>query len=207
MKLNKVASVYICEDHWMIRDSLESMLFSTSHFELVGQSMSVRETLTFLKERPVDILILDINLPDGNGLDLIPQVKAPAHPPQILMLSMYNNPNTIEKAFTSGANGFINKVADKKELLYAIETVSRQKVYKPEVYLRARQNQSQQSLLTRRELEIVKQTAWGNSARIIAGELFISEATVKTHLKNIYKKLNINSNKDLIKFAYEENLY
>src|SRR5690606_13223144 len=179
-------------------------------FELKGAFTSAEEALRFLRSGDVDLLITDFNLPDVDGLSLIHAAKRALPELKIIVLSMHNEVHLVKEILRSGVNGFVLKNDSHKELIQAINEVLSGKVFLSsdvsKLLIQSMDKPDEGKLLTEREREILKLIAREYSNRDIAAELFISERTVETHRKNIFRKTGTNSLVGLIKFAYANNL-
>lgn len=201
-------SVHICEDHKIVVEGVQSILNESGKYSLDGFSSTGEECRKALEKHQPEILILDIQLPDVNGLDLMKELLRKYDTLSILILTMHNDPYIVEQVKEHGGKGYLLKDFGKKELLDALDFVRRGEFYKgPKVKsLSAPQPYTKSVRLTSREKEIISLTANGKSTSEIADSLFISEHTVNTHRRNIYKKLDLKDSKQLVKFAYDVGL-
>jgi len=215
---NKTITLVLADDHQVVRKGLQSMLSGFDDMHILGQAASGCELLDLLNHCKPDVIILDIELPDCSGLDLIQQVHQASPESRILILSMYTGEEFIFKSISEGANGYLPKNTSREELAEAIRTVySGKEYYNPQVagiilnsYVnKARQkNQVKGSLdeLTRRETEILTMLAEGVPNQVIASKLFISIRTVESHKSHIMQKLDLHSTAQLVRFAIREKL-
>ena len=202
--------IFIVDDHHMIIEGLKSLLKKEQNIELVGSANSAERCMQFFKVYTCDVILMDINLPDTNGIELC-AIITKKHPlVKVIALSTFNQGTYVRKMIESGANGYLLKNADKHEILKAITTVMSGNNYltiEAEKALRY-ENDQQNKLpkLTKRELEVLGLIANGLTNHQISEKLFISIDTVDSHRKNLHSKLNVNNTAMLIKFATSNNL-
>jgi DNA-binding NarL/FixJ family response regulator len=208
-----VKKIFICEDHTIVLDGLKLLLEKHPEYEIIGHATHGEALLPMLEVLKPDILILDLNLPDTDGLTLLEKMR-PKYPDLcVIILTMYNDDFLIERAKKSGANAYLPKNVTNTELLDMLEKVSLNHFYlsdslKQDVD-RKRMFRDQfvtKMKLTERETEIIRLLAIGKSSAEIADQLFLSAHTVNTHRKNIFRKLGINSTVELVHFAHDNNL-
>ncbi len=202
--------VLLVDDHAILLDGLENLLQATESFEVVGKQGTVTDALNFLKKVEVDILITDYNLPDGDGLELIRAVKRILPEIKVLVLSMHDEVHLVKEILKEGVNGYLLKKDSHDELLNALDAIKDGKIYLSndvnKMLINGLNLPDEQKLLTEREREILKLISKEYTNKMIAEELFISERTVETHRKNIFRKTKTSSLVGLIKFAYANNL-
>jgi len=203
--------VYIIDDHPLVADGITTMLKTEINIDVIGVAKTGNEALLFLKNSVPDIILLDINLPDINGLDLCEKIKALSINSKILILTSINDFGIISKALSIGANGYLLKDLERKELLKAIDMILEGKIFVSdsakekllEQYNSSNINQSFAIILTRREKEILELLNKGMNGPQIAKELCLSAFTIETHRKNLMQKLNSNTTQMLLKIARE----
>ncbi len=201
--------IFIVDDHQMVIDGLQSLLQNIRTICIVGFSNNPLDVLDNLATIPTDILITDINMPQLNGIALTKLVKAKFKDIKIICLSMYSDDISVREMIDAGVSGYIFKNTGKQELLNAIETVA-----KGENYFSAEINGEVLNLdpnntperLTRREIGILKLIEREMNNKQIAEQLFISERTVETHRKNIFRKTDTQNVIGLLKYAYNHHL-
>ena len=202
--------ILLVNDHTILLDGVKSLLSQEDDLAVVGQAASAEEALEFLKKNEVDLIITDYSMPGMDGLSLLNTVKRVAPHTKIILLSMHDEVHLVKEILKAGVNGYVLKNDTHKELLNAIHDVRRGKVYLSsdvnKMLITNLNNPDEGKLLTDREREILKLIAKEYTNKDIAEELFISERTVETHRKNIFKKTGTNSLVGLIKFAYANNL-
>lgn len=201
--------VLLVDDHAILSDGVKSLL-EKEDYEVVFQADSAERALEFLKGNGADLLITDFNMPGMDGLSLIHLVKRINQNIKIIVLSMHDEVHLVKEILKAGVNGYVLKKDTQNELLQAIREVQAGKVFLSndinKMLIVNLQNPDEGKLLTDREREILKLIAREFINKQIAEELFISERTVETHRKNIFKKTGTNSLVGLIKFAYANNL-
>jgi DNA-binding NarL/FixJ family response regulator len=215
----KSIRIFIVDDHKLFVEGLISLLSDDTDFVIVGYSLSANEFLSIYKHQDVDIYLMDINIPDIPGTQLAAIVKNDKHDAKILALTMYDDFDYVEKMISSGANGYILKSASIEELAHAIRTVAsgnkyfgneiQDIVFNNIVGKSKSKNQGTESdltLLTKREKEIISLIAQEYTTHQIAEKLFISERTVETHRKNIFSKTKAKSVIGLNKFAIKHGI-
>lgn len=197
--------IMIVDDHQMVVDGLQSLLYNVPQMKVVGQTNNPLHVLPFLKTTKVDLLITDINMVEMSGIELTRLVKAEFPLIKIICLSMFSDQLAIKEMIMAGVDAYILKNTGKEELLEAIDTVLKGKsFFSKEItqQLVNNINENVVSKLTNREIEIICliEKEYGNKQ--IADKLFISERTVETHRKNIFRKTETQSIVGLIKYAY-----
>lgn len=202
--------ILLVDDHTILLDGVKSLLSKEDDLTVVGQAGSAEAALEFLKKNEVDLIITDYSLPGMDGLSLVNTIKRIAPNTKVIVLSMHDEVHLVKEILKAGVNGYVLKNDTHKELLNAIRDVSQGKVYLSsdvnKMLITNLNNPDEGRLLTDREREILKLIAKEYTNKDIAEELFISERTVETHRKNIFKKTGTNSLVGLIKFAYANNL-
>ncbi len=212
--LENKLKIYIVDDHQILIDGIESMLRGVADFEVVGKSLDGNIALNFLSENPVDILLTDLYMPKMTGIELTQKVKLRFPQVKVLALSVSYDVSIVHDLMDAGISGFIIKTIGRDELIEAIHEISKGNIYfSREVsneILRSFSNRTdteeENYHLTDREIEIVKLIAQEFSNNEIANKLCISERTVETHRKNIYRKTNTKTIVGLIKYAVERKL-
>lgn len=206
----RVTRVILVDDHAILLDGIRSLLSGVEGISVDRAFTSAEEALKYLQQGNADLLITDFNLPGMDGLSLIRAVQRTNEGIKIIVLSMHNEVHLVKEILRTGVQGFVLKNDSHKELLQAIQEVINGKVYLSsdvnKMLIQSMDNPDEGKLLTDREREIVKLIAKEYSNKQIAEDLFISERTVETHRKNIFRKTGTSSLVGLIKFAYANNL-
>ncbi len=212
MKPEKI-NVAIVDDHQIVIDGITSLLDGHSTIKIAVTRTSAAEMLTILPKENINILLTDIMMPGMNGQELAKQVKEKFPAIKILALSMSGQGHTVNQMINDAdISGYVLKNIGKQELIHAIEKIASGGVYFSEEVLNELQHfsnmkkENEETNLTTREIEIIKLIEKECSNKDIAAQLFISERTVETHRKNIFRKTKTNSVIGLIKYAYEHKL-
>jgi DNA-binding NarL/FixJ family response regulator len=206
---NNIIRVFIVDDHPLVQEGMRSLLRDEKEIEVCGYAMTGQSCLGYFISNTADVILMDIDLPDINGIDLCKEIKTKYPGVMVLGLSTFNQGSYVTKMMENGASGYVVKNADKNELLEAIREVNKGKTYLSfEAGLALRKNNSapQVPLITRREKEILKLIAEGYTNPEIAEKLFVSSSTVDSHRKNLLAKLNVKNTASLVKFAMENGL-
>ncbi|RZK49532.1 MAG: response regulator transcription factor [Pedobacter sp.] len=202
--------VFIVDDHQLVIDGIQALLKDESDYTIVGTSQKATEVLDRMYDLNVDILITDINMPEMSGIVLTKQIKLRYPGIKILALSMFGDRHVIKEMIEAGINGYILKNTGKVELMEALEKVSKGQCFFSDevtkVLVRSFKKEEEFSHLTNREIEIIRLIEQELSNKQIANALFISERTVETHRKNIFRKTGTQSVVGLLKYAYEHKL-
>ena len=202
--------ILLVDDHAILLDGVKNLLDKEEGIKVAGIADNAEKALEFLNKNDVDIVVTDFNMPGMDGLSLVNTIKRIKPAIKTIVLSMHDETHLVKEILRSGINGYVLKKDTHKELLKAIREVHSGSVYLSsdinKILITNLQNPDEGRLLTDREREIVKLIAKEYSNKDIAEELFISERTVETHRKNIFKKTGTTSLVGLIKFAYANNL-
>ena len=194
--------VFIVDDHYMVIEGIRSLLQDEKNIEWTGHAGNASSCLAFLHQQQPDIILMDINLPDRNGIELCKEVKQKYPSVFVIGLSTFNQQSFIRKMMENGASGYVLKNATREELTRAIETVIKGKTYLSEEASRTlRKDNAAAIVLTRREKEVLELIADGMTNAEIAQKLFISVTTVDTHRKNLLAKFESKNTAALIKIA------
>ena len=203
--------VFIVDDHPMVVAGLYSLLNQLENLEVAGAVSNAFEAIPFLKKQHVDVILLDINLPDISGIDLCKKIHKEFPGIKIIGISTFSERSFISRMIENGASGYLIKSASKEEIAEAIETVMNDKMYlsvsmehiaKPLSVLSC----GNLPALTKREKEILQLISEGLTNNQIAEKLFISPLTVDSHRKNLLTKLNTNNTASLVRVAIENGL-
>lgn len=205
------------DDHAIVRDGIRAMCLVHPDFDFVFEASDCEGFRKLLVANPIDVAVVDIQLPDGSGIDLCKSIKNSEGDISVLVFSGFMDEDTILRAISAGASGYVSKDASLIELRTAIEHVSRgEQFFSISVgeilyrsYLRKQMGRTSDrgsGELSEREVEVLKLFAEGMSYKEIAAKLFISPRTVETHKENIMMKLSLQTLADLIKYAIREKL-
>lgn len=205
------SKIYIVDDHQIMVDGIKSLLSVSQNYEIVGSTTNPEVALAAIINSNANIVITDINMGKMSGIDLTKAIKAHNFEIKVLALSMFGDKATIHEMIEAGVDGYILKNTGMEELNTALQAIENGKVFfSNEVTLEmlksfkevnSPNDANDQANLTPRELEIIKLIAEELSNAEIGEKLFISERTVETHRKNIFRKTNKKSVAGLIKYA------
>ena len=205
--------ILICDDHSVVREGLRQILQSLEGLTLIAQANDGKEALTLLKKEVFDIVLLDISLPDRNGLEILQIIKDKWPATNVLMLSMYSQEMFAMRALSLGASGYLTKGSALEELIIAVKKVSLgQKYISPSLEeilllnLTKDKVKLQHELLSDREFQIMIEIANGKSSLEIGIELSISNKTVGTYRNRIMKKMGFSKNIEFILYCMKHNL-
>ncbi|HEV9037892.1 MAG TPA: response regulator transcription factor [Puia sp.] len=202
--------VYIVEDHNVVVEGLRVLLQKEDEIKIVGSAATAADCLAFLSIHPIDVLLMDINLPDMSGVDLCGIVKTRHKSVMVLGLSTFSQGLYMSALMEHGASGYLLKNITRQELIDGIRTANNGGIYfsfeAGRIYKNTLEKKQHQPVLTKREKEIVRLIAEGLTNAQISRVLFISVDTVDTHRKNLYTKLNVNNTALLIRYAIENGL-
>ncbi|MEP1094510.1 MAG: response regulator transcription factor [Cyclobacteriaceae bacterium] len=194
--------ILLADDHQIVVDGLKLILSSNEHFEIVGEVENGQEVLDFLENQKVHIVVLDINMPVMDGITCAKKIKSLYKHVKVIILTMYAQKSFIEEIIQIGIDGCLLKNNTGKELADAIDRVHSGRSYYDQIQSFSSDNEEvKQHKLSERELDIIKCQAEGLTSSQIADKLFISLHTVKTHRKNILKKLDLHNSSELIQYA------
>lgn len=203
----------IVDDHQIVIDGLHSLLKGHHQYEIVLESNHPETVLAQLKKQAVDILLTDVMMPAMNGVELAKLVKKEFPAIKVIALSMNGEGSLVNQMIDeSHISGYLLKNIGQTEFLAALNKIAEGGIYFSEEVLNEmlkaneRKKENEEAKLTNREIEIVKLIEKEYSNKKIAEELFLSERTVETHRKNIFRKTKTNSLIGLIKYAYEHKL-
>lgn len=201
--------VFIVEDHQMVIEGIKALLEGEDDIEWMGSAKLPQDLLLFLKSRQPDVILMDINLPQKNGLELCREVREKYPTIHIVALSVTNQPSIIKKMLENGASGYLLKDASKNEIIAALHQVVKGKDYVSFSVAEALKNNTPVNalpVLTKREKEVLELIADGLTNGEIAEKLFLTVATVDSHRKNMLTKFNVKNTAALVKLAIVNHL-
>jgi two-component system response regulator NreC len=205
--------VLIVDDHAVVRSGIRLLLVQEPDIEPVGEAGSARDAVFEARSKKPDVILLDVVMPDGSGLDAIPQLLHEHPETKILVLSMQDDPRYVREAFAVGASGYVLKEAADVEVVSAVREVARGGRYvHPELGARLiaadaeAARRAEQDPLSDREREVLTLLALGHTNQEIAKQLFISVRTAETHRAHIMQKLRLTSRAELVKYAIAQGL-
>lgn len=209
MNVNLPIKLMLVDDHRIVLDGLKSMFDQDVNFQIEATAGSAEEAMSLLQTKRPDILLTDYRLPDASGLDLCVWIKNKLPNTRRVILSMHDEGALVRQVLKEGVDGYILKSVQQLELKNALHQIIRGMPYvSPEItrLLLTDMGQQPEELLTSREREVLNLIAKEHSNKQIADKLFISERTVETHRKNIFRKTNTTTLVGLIKYAFANNL-
>jgi DNA-binding NarL/FixJ family response regulator len=205
--------ILICDDHKIVREGLRQILQQMEEITSIGEAGDGHEALTLLKEETFEVVLLDISLPDQNGLEVLRKIKTKWPSTNILMLSMYPQEQYAIRALKFGASGYLTKDTASDELILALKKVSAGGKYISQslgenlaLHLDDDLDHLKHESLSNREFEIMIMLANGKSLQEIGNELFISIKTVSTYRCRIMEKMMLKRNTELTRYCMENNL-
>lgn len=206
-------TIYIADDHSLIREGLRTLFEKADDIVIAGEGTTADEVVEFISSNEVDIVILDINLPDKNGFEVLEYIKRIRSHIKVLVLSMYPEESYGVRVMRAGASGYLNKEKSSQELLQAIRIIADGRKYVGPVLAEKLAEEFDKKTadggkitLSNREFEVLVMYAKGASQAEIADALSVSAGTVSTYRRRIMKKLGISTNAELIMYAVKNNL-
>ncbi len=201
--------VLIVDDHPVVRDGLRGMFSGHPGFEVVGEAADGAEAVARAAALQPDVVLMDLRMPGTDGVTAIGELARLGVPTRVLVLTTYETDRDVLPAIEAGATGYLLKDTPRDELFRAVQAAARgEAVLSPSVATRlvTQVREPAREPLSQRELEVLALVARGSTNRDAASRLFISEATVKTHLLHIYAKLGVNDRAAAVAEAFEQGL-
>jgi two-component system response regulator NreC len=205
--------VLIVDDHAVVRAGLRLLIQAYPDLEPVGEAGNGRDAIFESRSTKPDVILLDIVMPDGSGIDVIPQLLHERPETKVLVLSMQDDPQYVRQAFSSGARGYVLKEAADTEVVAAIREVARGGRYvNPELGARLvsaeteAERRAEEDPLSDREREVLRLLALGHTNQEIAKQLYLSVRTAETHRAHIMQKLRLTSRAELVRYALAQGL-
>jgi DNA-binding NarL/FixJ family response regulator len=194
--------VLVVDDHAIVREGLRRLITKDSTITVVGEAASKREAFAQISHHNPDVIVVDLHLPDGSGLEVIAWARSLSQKIGIVVLTMSNLPEHVLACMQSGASSHVDKSAPIGDVLHAI----RASAERPLTFTARRMTdaviaRNKETGLTPRELEILEKLPTGDTVLEIAAQLFVTESTVKTHLSSVYKKLGATNRVQAINAA------
>jgi len=203
--------IVIAEDHRLIREGLRLILGSEGNFEIVGEAANGLQAIDVISDLKPDVVLLDITMPELDGIQVIPIIKQKSPGTKALMLTASEDEAMIFKALKAGAKGYLSKNTSTSSLIKAIKVVHKDEMWVERKLVakffhedntadsgKEDRQENPKKDLTPREREVLRLLIKGSTNKEIANDLFISEKTVKSHLNKIFKKLNVSRRLDAI---------
>lgn len=209
--------ILLADDHSIVRKGLRAILEEDPSLEVVAEAANGREAVDLCQTLEPHIAVLDVSMPQLNGLEVAAQLQRSSSGTKVIILSMYRDETYILRALTAGARGYLLKDTAEEEILPAIRAVIRGVSYFSHAisqtllddhvrYLQKRGLQDSYDLLTEREREVLQLLAEGRSNKEVAGVLNLSLSTVETHRTNMMQKLNLHSAAEIVLYAVRKKL-
>ena len=206
--------IVIVDDHAVVRAGLRQFLAEQMDFEVVGEACSGREALEFVRKGNVDVLILDVSMPDQSGVDALAGIKARAPELPVLMLSAFPEAHYATALLKQGASGYLNKDCDPQDIVTAVRTLSRGRRYITPGVAELLADQlgggegegPPHTHLSEREFQVFLRLAQGETIGAIAESLSLSVKTVSTYRTRVMEKMKLESNSDLTYYAMKNGL-
>lgn len=206
--------ILIIDDHPLFREGLKTIIERESRYDVVGEAGTVREGLQMAKSLKPDLVLMDLSLPDGSGIELTHDIRSLLPDTRILMVSMHSKIDYIAESFQAGATGYVVKESASERLLQGIDSVANGEYFLDSSVSHAvvenlmkfplkaaKITDSDYGTLTPREQEVMRLLAEGLSSKVVAEKLFISPKTVENHRANIMNKLGLHSTLELVRYA------
>jgi DNA-binding NarL/FixJ family response regulator len=207
--MSRPIKLLIVDDHPVVRDGLSSMVARDPEFDVVGEAADGAEAVRLAQTLTPDVILMDLRMAGMDGVTAITELHRRRTTAKILVLTTYDTDSHVLPAIEAGATGYLLKDAPREDLIRAVRAAARgEATLSPTVAARLmnRWRTPSPGPLSQREQEVLKLVATGNTNREAARKLFITEATVKTHLLNIYAKLSVNDRAAAVAEAYNRGL-
>jgi DNA-binding NarL/FixJ family response regulator len=195
--------VVLADDHRLVLDAVQRSLEKDEGFQVVATTNSGAEVSDLVARHRPDLVVMDLRMPGVDGLQALDRIRARDKEVKVVMLSASERPEEIQSALSRGADGFILKSVDPVDLPAALRQVHAGTVFRPGMTGNAPASPAQEAGLTEREVTLVQALSRGLSNKQISQELWITEQTVKFHLRNIFRKLEVTSRTAAARWAHE----
>lgn len=197
-------NIAIADDHKLILSGIRNIIQDNKLGTIVGEVNNGLQMLKLLQQENIDMVILDINMPELNGIETAKKVVQLYPEIAILMLSQYENIELIKELKSIGVKGYLSKNFETNQLIESINTIRQDKIYFPSLVSENNLIVIDKTNLTSREIEIISLISKGKTSKEIAAQLFLSQYTIETHRKNCMRKLGVNSIINLINVSKEK---
>jgi len=215
----KKIKILFADDHAIVRDGLRLLFKSDPQFSIIGEAPNGEEALELIAKHKPDVALLDISMPKLNGIEATKIIKEKYPDTRVLILTIHENEEYIQQMILAGADGYVVKNAEKREIFDGVRAVANHETFfSPSVskvlleglIKRTRKNETIDSdiynKLTKREIEILRLVAEGLTSKEISQKLFISISTVNSHRTNMMKKIDKHDTASLVRYAIQQNL-
>jgi two-component system NarL family response regulator len=198
--------ILLADDHPPLRAGLASILNSEPGLEVVAEAGSGRETIEQAERTRPDVLIVDLRMPEGDGVDTIRKLVGKDPDAKVLVLTTYDNEEDIFNALEAGARGYILKDTTRGEIIEAVRQVQGGQRFLPPAIAARLADRMIRPALTPREMDVLRLVTRGRSNKEIAAAMFISEETVKSHMKGLFQKLGVHDRAEAVSIALQRGL-
>ncbi|HWR65163.1 MAG TPA: response regulator transcription factor [Bellilinea sp.] len=206
--------VVIADDHAIVRGGLRALIHGDPELELIGEASGGAEAIDLVSQLTPDVLVLDLSMPDIDGITVTRRIKAGGFTTHILILTVHEDEGLLREAIRAGASGYVLKRAAEVELVQAINTVYQGKLYVDPVLMLSVLTETAEKAtpprgdnpLTTRELDVLKFITQGYTNKQISEELMISTRTVEGHRASMLEKLNLHSRAELVRYAKQRGI-
>jgi len=188
----ELIQIMVVDDHHIVRQGLVALIGTLPDMKVIAEAADGVQAVELYRKHQPDVTLMDLRLPNQNGVDAIAQIRQEFPSARVIVLTTFDGDEDIYRALQAGAKGYLLKGMNADELMEAIRTVHAGKSRIPAVVAERLAERMGGPSLTARELDVLKRIVGGRSNKEIAGELFISEATVKTHINSILSKLGVS---------------
>lgn len=202
----KPIRILIADDHVVVREGIAAILGMQADMKVVAEAGDGEEACALHQKHLPDLLLLDLRMPKMDGLDVISHILSRQPEARIVIVTTYDDEEDIFRSLKAGAQGYLLKDASRQQITQAVRTVYAGDHYIPATIILKVSQHAVKPHLTPREVEVIRRMARGESNKEIGGELFVSEGTVKTHVKSILAKLDATSRTEAVTIAHRRGL-
>jgi DNA-binding NarL/FixJ family response regulator len=195
--------VVIADDHPVVRSGIRDMLEGYEDIDIVGEAASGEEALRLVESKQPNVLLLDVEMPELSGVEVAQRLDEQDSPVRLLALSSYDNQEYVQGLFEGGASGYLTKENAPQLIVEAVRAVARGEV---RWFVRPERDADKSAGLTDREADVLRLMAEGKSNTDIGEELYISESTVRKHATSLYRKLDVDSGREAIAWAWQNGI-
>lgn len=203
----KKLRVLIADDHRLMLEAIQAALADAADIEIVGEARTGAQVLPLVGQTDPDVLLLDIRMPQMDGLQVLERMRQRYPDVKIVVLSGADEPEIVQRALNGGASAYVLKHVDPRDLPSALRQAAEGTVFQAPTGVEMAENSAvKEAGLSDRELEVLRALARGLSNKQIAKEGWVTEQTVKFHLSNIYRKLGVSNRTEATRFAYQHGI-